>query len=213
MCRSKVCFIWEVVTRILLGWFSNRTATSVYDCARKSNNSLDHLAWPMAWPILGTGGRFQSLPRALPSPNDVPVLLLNQPIVYSGRQDLRFLAFVPFPARPNRKSRSSIFLPSETKRKRLLRTLPKIYVSHTWIGCIRKRSYTEFGMPMLQKETPGSVNVCWMESAPMAPFLSSENNLLFTREWTHFHICDCALGFSLVLKERCKTSQNWAIWK
>ena len=125
MCRSKVCFIWEVVTRILLGWFSNRTATSVYDCARKSNNSLDHLAWPMAWPILGTGGRFQSLPRALPSPNDVPVLLLNQPIVYSGRQDLRFLAFVPFPARPNRKSRSSIFLPSETKRKRLLRTLPK----------------------------------------------------------------------------------------
>ena len=75
--------------------------------------------------MLGTGSRFQSLPRALPSPNDVPVLLLNQPIVYSGRQDLRFLAFVPFPAQPNRKSRSSIFLPSETKRKRLLRTLPK----------------------------------------------------------------------------------------
>ena len=38
----------------------------------------------------------------------------------------RFALFVvPFPARPNRKSRSSIFLPSETKRKRLLRTLPK----------------------------------------------------------------------------------------
>ena len=46
-------------------------------------------------------------------------------IVYSGRQDLPFLALVPFLARPNRKSRSSIFLPSETKRKRLLRTLPK----------------------------------------------------------------------------------------
>ena len=36
----------------------------------------------------------------------------------------------------------------------------KIYVSHTLIGCIRKRSYTEFGMPMFQKETTGSVNVC-----------------------------------------------------
>jgi len=28
------------------------------------------------------------------------------------------------------------------------------------IGYIRKRSYTEFWMPVLQKETPGSVNVC-----------------------------------------------------
>ena len=79
----------------------------------------------LAWPILGTGSRVQSFPRALPLPNDVPVLLLNQPIVYSGRQDLPFLALVPFPARPNRKSRSSICLPSETKRKRLLRALPK----------------------------------------------------------------------------------------
>ena len=166
MCRSKVCFIWEVVTRISLGWFSNWTATSVYDCARKSNNSLDHLAWPMAWPILGTGSRFQSLPRALPSPNGVPVLLLNQPIVYSGRQDLPFLEFRSI-SRAAKPKIPFIDLSSLRNQTETLAThATKIYVSHTWIGCIRKRSYTEFGMPMLQKETPGSVNVCCQWKAP-----------------------------------------------
>ena len=205
MCRSKVCFIWEVVTRISLGWFSNWTATSVYDCARKSNNWLDQY-----WAPEVDFSPFRALSRRQMT---FPFLLLNQPIVYSGRQDLPFLEFRSI-SRAAKPKIPFIDLSSLRNQTETLAThATKIYVSHTWIGCIRKRSYTEFGMPMLQKETPGSVNVCWMESAPMAPFLSSENNLLFTREWTHFHICDCALGFSLVLKERCKTSQNWAIWK
>ena len=59
------------------------------------------------------------------------------------------------------------FLRNQTET--LATHVTKIYVSHPWIGCIRKRSYTEFGMPVLQKETPGRVNVCWMESAPWRP--------------------------------------------
>ena len=47
----------------------------MYDCARKSNYWLDQ--WQGG--KLGTGIRVQTFPRALPSPNDVPVLLLNQP--------------------------------------------------------------------------------------------------------------------------------------
>ena len=112
----------------------------------------------------------------------------------------------------NRKSRSTAFLCSETKRKCLLRRVPKFYGSQPWIWCIRKRSSTKFGMPVPQKETPGSVNVL-NGKRPLAAFLSSENSLLFTRKLTHFHLCDCALGFSLVLRERFKTSRNWAIWK
>ena len=45
--------------------------------ARKSNNSLDQ--WQSG--KLGTGSRVQSFPRAFPSSNDVPILLLNQPNV------------------------------------------------------------------------------------------------------------------------------------
>ena len=123
----------------------------------------------LAWPILGTGSRVQSFPRALPLPNDVPVLLLNQPIVYSGRQDLPFLEFRSI-SRAAKPKIPFIDLSSLRNQTETLAThATKIYVSHTWIGCIRKRSYTEFGMPMLQKETPGSVNVCWKESAPWRP--------------------------------------------
>ena len=60
---------------LLIGWFSNRTGTSVDDGARKSNNWLDQ--WLSG--KLGTGSRVQSFPRAFPSSNDAPVLLLNRP--------------------------------------------------------------------------------------------------------------------------------------
>ena len=59
----------------VIGWFSNRTGTSVDDCARKSNNRIDQ--WQSG--KLGTGSRVLSFPLAYPSSNDVPVLLLNQP--------------------------------------------------------------------------------------------------------------------------------------
>ena len=59
-----------------LGWFSNRTGTSVDDGARKSNNWLDQ--WQSD--KLGTGSRVESFPRAFPSSNDVRGLLLNQSI-------------------------------------------------------------------------------------------------------------------------------------
>ena len=55
-------------------WFSNRTGTSVDVGARKSNNWLDE--WQSG--KLGTKSRVWSFPRAFPSSNDVPVLLLNQ---------------------------------------------------------------------------------------------------------------------------------------
>ena len=61
--------------RSLLKLPNNRTGTSVDDGARKSNNWLDQ--WLSG--KLGTGSRVQSFSRALPSSNDVPVLLLNQP--------------------------------------------------------------------------------------------------------------------------------------
>ena len=60
-----------------LGWFSNRTGTSFDDKACKSNNWLDQ--WQSE--KLGTGRRVYSFSSAFPSSNDVPVLLLNQPIV------------------------------------------------------------------------------------------------------------------------------------
>ena len=59
----------------IIGWFSNRTGTSVDEGARKSNNWLDQ--WQSG--KLGTGSRVWSFPRAFPSSTDVPVLLLNQP--------------------------------------------------------------------------------------------------------------------------------------
>ena len=59
----------------IIGWFSNRTGTSVDDGARKSNNWLDQ--WQSD--KLGSGSQVLSFSRAFPSPNDVRVLLLNQP--------------------------------------------------------------------------------------------------------------------------------------
>ena len=64
---------WSYVDRLFLmavpdkviGWFSNRTGTSVDDDARKS-----------------------SFPRTFPSSNDVPVLLLNQPITFNLKTPL-----------------------------------------------------------------------------------------------------------------------------
>ena len=208
MCRSKVCFIWEVVTRILLGWFSNWTATSVYDCARKSNNWLD----------LGLTNIGHRKSISVPSARSPVAKWRSRSVAKSAYclfWSARFALFgvsFHFPRGQTENPVHRSFFPPKPNGNACYARYQNLR-SRTWIGCIRKRSYTEFGMPMLQKETPGSVNVCWMESVPMAPFLSSENNLLFTREWTHFHICDCALGFSLVLKERCKSSQNWAIWK
>ena len=63
--------------------------TSVDDCARKSNKWLDQ--WQSG--KLGAGSRVQSFPCALPSSNDVPVLLLNQPnlmVVYSWWKEITF---------------------------------------------------------------------------------------------------------------------------
>ena len=62
-----------------LGWFSNRSGTPVDDGVRKLNNWLDQ--WQSG--KLGTGSRVYSFPCAFPSSNDVPVLLLNQPINFS----------------------------------------------------------------------------------------------------------------------------------
>ena len=59
-----------------LGWFSNRTGTSVDDGERKLNNWLDQ--WQSD--KLGTGSRVYSFPRTFPSSTDISVLLLNQPI-------------------------------------------------------------------------------------------------------------------------------------
>ena len=64
---------WSYVDRLFLmavpdkviGWFSNRTGTSVDDDARKS-----------------------SFPCTFPSSNDVPVLLLNQPITFNLKTPL-----------------------------------------------------------------------------------------------------------------------------
>ena len=131
----------------------------------------------------------------------------------TGRQDLPFLALVPFPARPNRKSRSSICLPSETKRKRLLRALPKFMFLTLESDVLESAHRLSLGCLCFKRKLPEVLTFAEWKAPPLAPFLSSENNLLFTREWTHFHICDCALALSVVLKERLKTSQNWAIWK
>ena len=60
-----------------LAWFSNRTGTSVDDGARKSDTWLDQ--WQSG--KLGTKSCVQSFLCAFPSPTDVPVLLLNQPIM------------------------------------------------------------------------------------------------------------------------------------
>ena len=67
----------ESVVTPIIGWFSNRTGTLIDDGALKSNNWLDQ--WLSG--KLGTGSRVYmlSFPRAFPSSNDVPVLLLNQP--------------------------------------------------------------------------------------------------------------------------------------
>ena len=65
---------------LILGWFSHRTGTSVDEGSRKSNNWLDQ--WLCG--KLGTGSQVQSFPHAFPSPNDVPVMLLNQPNIALG---------------------------------------------------------------------------------------------------------------------------------
>ena len=78
--KVKVLLYYSGIGIALLGWFSSRTATSVDDCARKSNNWLDQ--WQSC--KLRTGSRIQSFPRAFPSSNDFPVLLLNQPNKLSG---------------------------------------------------------------------------------------------------------------------------------
>ena len=68
-----------------LGWFSNRSGMSVDDGARKSNNWLDQ--WQCdEW---GIGSRTLSFPRAFLSSADVPVLLLNQPIIFKTASKLR----------------------------------------------------------------------------------------------------------------------------
>ena len=69
------------LTPRIIGWFSNRTETSVDDGARKSNNWLDQ--WLSV--KLGTGSRVLSFPRAFLTSNDVPMLLLNQPNTYDVR--------------------------------------------------------------------------------------------------------------------------------
>ena len=73
-----------------LGWFSNRTGTSVDDGARKSNNWLNQ--WLSG--KLGTGSRVWSFSRALPWSNDVPVLLLNQPIEKLSTRCPQLFAFL-----------------------------------------------------------------------------------------------------------------------
>ena len=57
----------------------------VDDCKRKSNN------WTEQWQSgkLGTRSRVSSFLRTYPSSNDVPVLLLNQPIDGRGRGSKR----------------------------------------------------------------------------------------------------------------------------
>ena len=60
-----------------IGWFSNRTGTSVDDGMHKLNNWLDQ--WQSG--KLGSGSHVWSFPCAFPSSTDIPVLMLNQPIV------------------------------------------------------------------------------------------------------------------------------------
>ena len=70
---------------LLVGWFSYRTGTSVDDGVRKSTNWLDQ--WLSG--KVGTGSRVKSFSRALPSSNDVPALLLNQPNSEFTQEDVR----------------------------------------------------------------------------------------------------------------------------
>ena len=57
-----------------VGWFSNRTGTSVDDGARKSNNWLDQ--WQSG--KFSTASRVSSFTRDFPLSTDVSVLLLKQ---------------------------------------------------------------------------------------------------------------------------------------
>ena len=126
-------------------------------------------------------------------------------IVYSGRQDLPFLALVPFLARPNRKSRSSIFLPSETKRKRLLRTLPKFTFLTLESNVLESAHILSLGCLCFKRKLPEVLTFA-ESKAPPGALLSYENYSHANELISIF--CDCALVFSLVLKERLETSRN-----
>ena len=64
---KKLNEVASVVLTGLLGWFSNRTGTSVDDGTRKSNNWLDQ--WQSG--KLSTGSRVKTFPRAFPWSTDV----------------------------------------------------------------------------------------------------------------------------------------------
>ena len=67
---------------VRLGWFSNRTGTSVDDGARKWNNWLDQ--WQSG--KLSTGSHVQSFPRAFQASTDVPVQ--EKPSDYRNKKPL-----------------------------------------------------------------------------------------------------------------------------
>ena len=83
MCRIVVLLITPVAfvtlplpfVRSLIGWFSNRTGTSVDDGAHKSNNWLTNGRAANWAPEV----EFRPFCALTPSLEDVPVLLLNQP--------------------------------------------------------------------------------------------------------------------------------------
>ena len=75
-CPSNCVPLFSTVN--IIGWFSNRTRTSVDDGAHKSNNWLDQ--WQNG--KLNTWSHVQSFLRAFPLSTDVPVLLLNQPSMW-----------------------------------------------------------------------------------------------------------------------------------
>ena len=92
LCLIFIVFYWmhhmwrgtlDYCDITILGWFSNRMRMSVDNGACKSNNWLDQ--WQSG--KLGNGSRVESFPRAFLSPTDVPVLLLNQPIVSWHKKD------------------------------------------------------------------------------------------------------------------------------
>jgi len=81
----------------------------VDDGARKSNNWLDYCLSGK----LGTGSRVKSFPRALPSSNDVPVLLLNQLHPMPSKHSLKKVFY-----QETTKSIVKIFLHQHTQRNK-----------------------------------------------------------------------------------------------
>ena len=113
-----------------IGWFSNQTGTSVDDGARKSNNWLDQ--WLSG--KLCTGSRDYSYSRAFPTWNDVPVLLLNQPLKFS-------LAQLLFPVnrelKQQQRQRLRLRKRHSTSEVALLQTLSRLFHLVQFIKCLQ----------------------------------------------------------------------------